>query len=98
MTTVSVSGLTINGTKTAVITINKSVVFAKGAPWWIPYAVCYSSPTPFRSITGRMTTLGLLPFCSTKFNGPPCVVSILPDRSGDVIETLQLPASDPRFH
>ncbi len=98
MTTVSVSGLTINGTKTAVITINKSVVFAKGAPWWIPYAVCFSSPTPFRSITGRMTTLGLLPFCSTRFNGPPCVVSILPDRSGDVIETLQLPASDPRFH
>ena len=99
----SEQGLTINGTKRAVVTIDRSVVFARGAPWWIPYAVCYSSPIPFKSITGNTTTLGLLPLCSTRFNfppfgRPPCVVSILPDRSGNVIETLQLPGYDPRFH
>jgi hypothetical protein len=144
MTTVSVQGVTITGTKTAVITIDKSVVFAKGAPWWIPYAVCFSSPVPFRNAFGQMTTLGLLPLCNARFfspgagNGeredrqgdmgdggwgdrsadgyddggwgvgsgfghylpasPPCVTSILPDRLGDVVETLQLPGYDPRFH
>ncbi len=103
MITVSDQGLTINGTKTAVVTIDKSVVFAKGAPWLIPYAVCYSSPIAFKNITGKMTNLGLLPLCSTKvgfppFGTPPCVVSILPDPSGNVIETLQLPGYDPKFH
>jgi hypothetical protein len=141
MTTVTVQGLSIDGTKTAVITIDKSVVFAKGAPWWIPYAVCYSSPVPFRDVTGKLTTLGLLPACGKPFlrpsqnpgqggNGsgnegdggwesgfdhaggwsvgsgfvhdslasPPCVTSILPDKAGDVVETLQLPGYDPRFH
>ena len=103
MTTVTAQGLTINGNKIATITINKNIVFAKGAPWWIPYAVCYSSLTAFRSITGKMVTTGLLPACKIPFvkpslEGPPCVVSILPDRAGDVIETLELPGADPRFH
>jgi uncharacterized repeat protein (TIGR01451 family) len=103
MSTVSESGLTINGTKTAVVTIDKSVVFARGAPLLIPYAVCYSSTHPFKSITGKLTTLGLLPYCSSligspPFGPPPCVVSLLPDRSGNVIETLRLPGYDPRFH
>ncbi len=108
MATISDAGLNVTSDKMVKITIDKSVVFGPGAPWLIPYAVCYSSPTPFKNVLGKTTTLGLLPVCGDNDNfwglawlrhrAAPCVESITLDRLGNVTETVRLPAYDPRMH
>lgn len=107
MSTITDQGLTVTSDKMVVVTIPKGVVFAHGAKWWVPYAVCYNSPTPFKSITGRTVTTGLLPACGDnddrwnsrwlKHRAAPCVSSIKFDSAGNLRETLRLPAADPKL-
>ena len=72
--------------------------------WFIPFAVCYTSTVPFVDLTGKTVTTGLLPICGGLFGNKavvaPCVRSIteLPFFVGNVVETIVVPAGDPRFH
>jgi Protein of unknown function (DUF642) len=100
VTTVTDSGLNAN--------ILYTVTFANKAaagPWLVPFAVCYQSQTPFKDLDGKTVTTGLLPLCALlprpgKPLLAPCVESIteLPLYLGNVVETIVLPAGDPRFH
>jgi large repetitive protein len=84
-----------------------TITFANSAaagPWWLPFAVCYQSSTPFIDLYGQTVTTGLLPLCSVPFSKQtveaPCVESInpFPLSAGNVVETIVVPAGDPRFH
>ena len=99
----------VNAIKTATVTIDKSFVNSSLKNRIVLlYRVCYSSPVAFKDFLGRTTNLGLLPRCRAfddflyppeyrHTNVPPCVDSIVKDSAGNVVETLKLPASDPRF-
>jgi hypothetical protein len=97
-TTFNAFGLTANGAKTATVQIDKVIVQATPNNGVSSYRVCYESPTPFTDRAGNSgVTLGLLPDCSAVSNQAPCVQSITKTKAGDVLETLSLPAGDPRF-
>ena len=99
----------VNAIKTATVTIDKSFVNQSiKSRLVLLYRVCYSSPVAFKDFLGRTTNLGLLPRCRSWDDAlyppeyrhttvPPCVDSIVRDPSGNVVETLKLPASDPKF-
>ena len=100
VTTVTDTGLNAN----IVYTVTFANKAAAGA-WFVPFAVCYQSQTPFKDLSGHTVTTGLLPLC-TLLPRPgrplvaPCVQSIteLPFYIGNVVEKIVLPAGDPRFH
>jgi hypothetical protein len=106
-TTVDQSGIT--GIKTATVTIDKSFVNRSiKSRFVLLYRVCFASPTPFVDRLGNTVTQGLLPRCRSwddflyppdyrRVTVPPCVDSIVKTPSGDIVETLKLPAADPRF-
>jgi hypothetical protein len=97
-TTFNAFGLTANGSKTAIVQIDKAIVQATPNNGVSFYRVCYQSPTPFTDRAGNTgVTQGLLPDCSAVSNQAPCVKSITKTNAGDVLETLSLPAGDPRF-
>jgi hypothetical protein len=84
-----------------------TITFANSAaagPWWVPFAVCYESSTPFTDLYGQTVTTGLLPFCSVPFSSEtavaPCIESIdpFPLSAGNIVETILVPPGDPRFH
>jgi Protein of unknown function (DUF642) len=100
VTTVTDAGLNAN----IVYTVTFANKAAAGS-WLVPFAVCYQSATPFVDLYGKMVTTGLLPPCTLiprpgKPLVAPCVQSIteLPLYLGNVVETIVLPAGDPRFH
>jgi hypothetical protein len=99
VTTVTDTGLNAN----LVFTVTFANSAAAG-PWWVPFAVCYTSDAPFQDIVGHTVTTGLLPICgfppSSHAIVAPCVQSInpLPLGAGNVVETIIVPAGDPRFH
>ena len=100
VTTVTDTGLNANIVYTVTFA-NKAAVGA----WFVPFAVCYQSQTPFKDLFGRTVTTGLLPLCTwlPRPGRPlvaPCVQSIteLPLYIGNVVEKIVLPAGDPRFH
>jgi hypothetical protein len=72
--------------------------------WWVPFAVCYQSVTPFNDLFGHSVTTGLLPTCGSPGPGQaavaPCVQSISeqPLLVGNVVEKVVVPPGDPRFH
>ncbi len=87
--------------------IDLTVTFKNSAAagaWWVPFAVCYQSQTPFKDLYGRSTLTGLLPFCTSPPWGKPavapCVRSIyeLPFSIGKVVEDILVPTGDPRAH
>jgi hypothetical protein len=96
-TTFNAFGATAAGTKTATVRIDKVVVQAQPNNGVSFYRVCYESPTSFTDRNGATVTLGLLPDCPAVSGQAPCVVSMTKTKAGDVIETLKLPAGDPRF-
>jgi hypothetical protein len=96
-TTFNAYGLTAGGGKTATLQIDKSVVQVQPNNGASFYRVCYESPTPFVDASGATVTLGLLPSCSAVANVAPCQQSVTKTKAGDVIETVLLPAGDPRF-
>ena len=97
-TTFNAFGLTAAGSKTAIVQIDKAVVQATPNNGVSTYQVCYQSPTPFTDRAGNAgVTQGLLPDCKAVSNQAPCVVSITKTKAGDVLETLSLPAGDPKF-
>ena len=100
VTTVTDTGLNAN----IVYTVTFANKAAAGA-WFVPFAVCYQSQTPFKDLYGHTVTTGLLPLCTLlprpgKPLVAPCVQSIteLPLYIGNVVEKIVLPAGDPRFH
>jgi choice-of-anchor C domain-containing protein len=101
VTTVTDTGLNAN----IVYTVTFANKAAAGA-WFVPFAVCYQSQTPFTDLYGhKNVTTGLLPLCTLlprpgKPLVAPCVESIvdLPLYLGNVVEKIVLPAGDPRFH
>ncbi len=107
VTTIDQQG--VNAIKTATVTIDKSFVNSSLKNRIVLlYRVCYSSPVAFKDFLGRTTNLGLLPRCRAwddflyppeyrHTTVPPCVDSIVKDSAGNVVETLKLPASDPRM-
>jgi len=97
-TTFNAFGLTASGSKTAIVQIDKAIVQATPNNGVSSYQVCYQSPTPFTDRAGNAgVTQGLLPDCKAVSNQAPCVDSITKTKAGDVVETLSLPAGDPRF-
>jgi hypothetical protein len=63
------------------------------------FQVCFSSTLPFTDRSGNLVPAGgagLLADCSKK-TGPPCTVSRVKDKAGNVIVTLQAPEGDPRI-
>ncbi len=87
--------------------ITFTVTFANASVpglWFVPFAVCYQSQTPFKDLFGHSVTTGLLPVCSLPFTHKPvvapCVQSIteLPFKLGNVVEKIVVPAGDPRYH
>ncbi len=98
-TTVTDTGLGASITFTVTFT-NASVP----GLWFVPFAVCYQSQTPFKDLYGHSVTTGLLPLCSLPFTHrpvvAPCVQSIseLPFKLGKVVEKIVVPAGDPRYH
>jgi choice-of-anchor C domain-containing protein len=100
VTTVTDTGLNAN----IIYTVTFANKAAAGA-WFVPFAVCYQSQTPFTDLYGHKVTTGLLPLCTLlprpgKPLVAPCVQSIteLPLFLGNVVEKIVLPAGDPRFH
>lgn len=100
ITTVTDTGLNANIVYT--VTFKNS---AAAGQWFVPFAVCYQSPTPFKDLSGHTVTTGLLPLCTIlprpgKPLVAPCVQSIteLPLFLGNVVEKIVLPVGDPRFH
>jgi hypothetical protein len=100
ITTVTDTGLNAN----IVYTVTFANKAAAGA-WFVPFAVCYQSQTPFTDLYGHKVTTGLLPLCTLvprpgKPLVAPCVQSIaeLPLYIGNVVEKIVLPTGDPRFH
>ncbi|HEY5384734.1 MAG TPA: hypothetical protein VIJ56_05815, partial [Acidimicrobiales bacterium] len=100
ITTVTDTGLNAN----IVYTVTFANKAAAGS-WFVPFAVCYQSQTPFKDLYGHTVTTGLLPLCTLlprpgKPLVAPCVQSIfeLPFYLGHVVEKVVLPAGDPRFH
>jgi hypothetical protein len=79
------------------VRIDKVVVQAQPNNGVSFYRVCYESPTSFTDRNGATVTLGLLPDCPAVSGQAPCVMSMTKTKAGDVIETLKLPAGDPRF-
>ena len=74
--------------------------------WYVPFAVCYESTTPFTDYFGNTgVTTGLLPNCGNPVVAP-CTQSIVespdamgnPQDTGTVVETIVVPPGDPRFH
>jgi hypothetical protein len=96
ITTVTETGFTSTAGKLLTLDINKSVV---GKRLFLLFQVCYSGTTPFTDFFGhKNVTTGVLPYCVFVHNQAPCTVSTLPNKSGDVIEQVRLPAGDPRVH
>ena len=96
VTTLSSVNFTSGG-KTAVVRIDKSVVQQTPNNGTAFYQVCYQGTAPFTDRSGATVSIGLLPDCKNVGNVAPCVVSITKDKSGDIVETLSLPGSDPKF-
>ena len=60
--------------------------------------VCFKSNAPFKDLTGRSVTTGLLPLCNPfKPGSGPCINYILPTSGGNITEQITYPAADPIY-
>ncbi len=85
---------TANSVSTVTITIDAAYVTKSPAQ----YQICFSSSLQFIDRNGNVVPpggSGLLADCSKRV-GPPCTVSRVKDKAGNVILTMQAPAGDPR--
>lgn len=59
------------------------------------YGACYQADTPFKTASGTMALVGLLPTCAKPKPVAPCLVSRSMNKERDVILVVLSPAGDP---